>query len=112
MEQSETSATPRPLRLSIHVDKRGWRVIARRPDLRARFCCTGFDTKEAALDWCQGLGQQEQRPVSVHVTDADEEHEYQAFPYPAPPKSPVDAEAHPPRSREERSGDDLGPGLS
>jgi hypothetical protein len=99
MEQSETSATPRPLRLSIHVDKRGWRVIARRPDFRARFCCTGFDTKEAALDWCQRLGQQEQRPVSVHVTDADEEHEYHAFPYPAPPKPPVDAEAHPPRSR-------------
>lgn len=95
MDQSVTSATPRPLRLSIHVDKRGWRVIARRPDFRARFCRTGFDTKEGALDWCQELGQQEQRPVSVHVTDAEEEHEYHAFAYPAAPKRPVGMEAHP-----------------
>jgi len=79
MDQSVTSGMPRPLRLSIHVDGRGWRVIARRPDFCARFCRTGFDTKEAALRWCQELGQQEQRPVSVHVTDAEEEHEYHAF---------------------------------
>lgn len=95
MDQSVTPATPRPLRLSIHVDKRGWRVIARRPDFRARFCRTGFDTKEGALCWCQELGQQEHRPVSVHVTDAEEEHEYHALPYPANSNPPVDAEAHP-----------------
>ena len=55
MHESATSATPRPLRLSIH-DRRGSRVIARRPDFRARFCRAGFDTKEGALDWCQELG--------------------------------------------------------
>jgi hypothetical protein len=31
------------------------------------------------------------------VTNADEEHEFHAFPYPAPPTPLVDAEAHPPR---------------
>jgi len=85
MDEAVLPATPRPLRLSIHVDKRGWRVIARRPDFRARFCRTGFDTKEDALRWCQELGEQERRPVSVHVTDAEEEHQYHSFPLPGGP---------------------------